>query len=285
MYFEKENKEFFKFDPSRFNFAINHGSNKIKYSIFLKNELSKKGINAADVKKNTDIFLLTFFNKSADIARVVNYITNNKEVKEKDKDDFFYHLYIYLKQFYNDHELIKKINTTKNLETLVNACYQVINRLMLETLSSDYNPDNIREHTETLNKIYSFYDIVAEFMVRYYGYTIRIISNIHGQTSDIQGSIITAKNIQPKEKNYRRLEETGYTLYKLQRARFIDGDNPHYEFDRVIPTEDMGYYIDEYIEASGIDDNPKNKRLIKVPNSNPKHPYYKKFFTYYTKTK
>ena len=284
MYFEKENKNFFKFDPSKFNFAIDDGSNKIKYLVFLKRKLRKKGINDDDVKKNTDIFLLTFFNKSADIARVVNYITNNKEVKKKDKDDFFYHLYIYLKQFYNNHELIKEINDTKNLESLVNTCYQVINRLMLETLSNDYNPDNIREHTETLNKIYSFYDIVAEFMVRYYGYTIKIISNIHGQTSDIQGSIITAKNIQPKEKNYCRLAETGYTLYKLQRARFIDGENPHYEFDRAMPTKDMGYYIDEYIETFGEYEKPETKKLLKVPNYNPKHPNYKQFWAHIYKS-
>ena len=125
---------------------------------------------------------------------------------------------------------------------LFNDLYSKINEILYHFYeTTDIN--DINNNIEIIHKIYKFYGLIEDFMIRFCGYSIVGISN--------QKHIITAcGNCEKKFLDY--LME-GYSLFRMQQISLINANNPeksYYIFNQVIPTKDIGIPFDEYIEIS-----------------------------------
>ena len=162
--------------------------------------------------------------------------------------DFFKNLNIYVKQFYPDVDFLKyAIKGHDSLEVLFNECYRTldnIDRIFEACKDFKYLEDN----TEVINTIINFFSIIEEFVIRYYDYSIIGVSN--------QNYIITSCN--NCDKVFFDYLKQGYSLIRLQKVYLVD--NSYYEYVPALPTKDIGYPIEEYIET--IDND--GKKYIKV---------------------
>jgi hypothetical protein len=125
---------------------------------------------------------------------------------------------------------------------------------LLSQLSSSENIECVHKNMEVINKIFKFYGIIEDFMIRFYNYSIVGISN--------QKYIITAcSNCDKKFIDYLM---QGYSLFRLQKIGLVNTNSKmQYEFFPVLPTKDVGFPVDEYIEY-GDNNKIESKKLIKL---------------------
>ncbi len=206
------------------------------------------------IKKFSDEYRLIFCNHFVETSHFVNFINNNRMAKAQ-KDDFFNYLLIYIQQFYNDVDFLKNIDNASSLTVLFDKCYKKIDSLLTESLDNS-NLDGVKRDSELIGKIFKYYGIIEEFMIRFYGYSIVGISG--------QKHIITASN--NCDKKFMDYLFQGYSLFRLQKILLVDGEKPYYEFLPVMPTKDIGISIDEFIEV-GNDSKIESKKLVKLQNS------------------
>ena len=239
------------------NAVLIHDGNQIKeYLSHVKLKMQWDKINKDNIKKFTNEYRLIFCNHFVETSHFINFINTNRIVK-KQKDDFFYYLLIYIKQFYSDIDFLKNINDVSSLTALFDKCYKKLDSLLSETLDNS-NLECVKMNTELKNRIFKFYGIIEDFMIRFYSYSIVGISG--------QKHIITAcSNCDKKFIDYLM---QGYSLFRLQKICLVNNhDNDakqHYEFFPVLPTKDVGFPIDEYIEILDNDNKIENKRLVKM---------------------
>lgn len=239
------------------NAVLIHDGNQIKdYLSLVKLKMQQDKINKDNIKKFTNEYRLIFCNHFVETSHFINFINTNRIVK-KQKDDFFYYLLIYIKQFYSDIDFLKNINDVSSLAALFDKCYKKLDSLLSETLDNS-NLECVKRNTELINRIFKFYGIIEDFMIRFYSYSIVGISG--------QKHIITAcSNCDKKFIDYLM---QGYSLFRLQKICLVNNhDNDakqHYEFFPVLPTKDVGFPIDEYIEILDSDNKIENKRLVKM---------------------
>lgn len=239
------------------NGVIIHYRNKIKEYLCLNNMGMKRNkIDKDYIKKFANEYRLIFCNHFVETSHFINYINTNRMAK-KQKDDFFYYFLMYIKQFYFDIDFLKNINDVSSLTVLFDKCYKKMKCLLFESLDNN-NLECVKRDTELINKIFKLYDILEDFMIRFYNYSIVGISG--------QKYIITAcSNCDKKFIDY--LME-GYSLFRLQKIYLVNNydndEKKHYEFFPVLPTKDVGFPIDEYIEVLDSDSKTENKRLVKM---------------------
>ena len=239
------------------NAVLIHDGNQIKEYLSLVNlKMQRDKINKDNIKKFTNEYRLIFCNHFVETSHFINFINTNRIVK-KQKDDFFYYLLIYIKQFYSDIDFLKNINDVSSLTALFDKCYKKLDSLLSETLDNS-NLECVKRNTELINRIFKFYGIIEDFTIRFYSYSIVGISG--------QKHIITAcSNCDKKFIDYLM---QGYSLFRLQKICLVNNhDNDakqHYEFFPVLPTKDVGFPIDEYIEILDSDNKIEKKRLVKI---------------------
>lgn len=238
------------------NAVLNHKEkNQQGVIYFLKLDLERKKASKETIKRTVSEYELVFCNHFFETSHFVNFISTNR-LAVNQRDDFFRYLLLFIKQFYPDYDLCKNINDGRALMILFNNLYAKINEILFHFYdTTDIN--DIKNNMEIIHKIYKFYGIIEDFMIRFYGYSIVGISN--------QKHIITAcGNCEKKFLNY--LME-GYSLFRMQQISLINKDNPeksYYRFHEVFPTKDIGIPFDEYIEISGEDDRLETKKLVKI---------------------
>jgi len=204
-------------------------------------------------------YRLIFCNHYVQFSHIVYDYTNRYKDKiltreERSKylaqtRDFYDKLQIYIKQFYSDFSFLK--NATKlghdGLEQLFCQCYKTFDNVdRIFELCEDLN--YLKDNTKVLNTIIKFYSIIEEFVIRYYNFSIVGVSD--------QKYIITSCN--NCDKVFMDYLTQGYSLIRLKKIYLVDDD--HYEYIPALPTKDIGYQIEEYIET--IDND--SKRYIKV---------------------
>ena len=234
------------------NAVLRHDSeNNKSFLYFINRKLSKNKVDEKTIEKICSEYKLIFCNHFVETSHYVNFISKNKIAQGK-RDEFFHYMLIFFKQFYPDYDLLKEVNDESSLMLLFNKCYERINTLLGQFLEN-YDMQCVRNNMESVNKIYDFYDKIEDFMIRFYGYSIIGISN--------EKRIITACS--DCDKKFIDYLLQGYTLYRLQRLAFVENNKePYYEFLPVLPTKDVGFPIDEYIEVSEpVDEKSNIKRL------------------------
>lgn len=238
------------------NAVLRHDSaNNKSFIYFINRQLGRKDIDAKTIDKVANEYKLLFCNHFVETSHFVNFISNNRLARNY-KNDFFHYLFLYFEQFYPDYVLLKDINDEKELISLFDNCYNKINNLLGQFLDGLDNNDlqSIRGNIEAINKIYDFYNKIEDFMIRFYGYSIIGISN--------QKYIITACSNCDKKFIDQLLQ--GYSLFRLQRLVFVNEPVSHFEFSPVLPTKDVGFPIDEYIEISDTNNSIINKKMVKI---------------------
>ena len=238
------------------NAVLKHDSiNNKSHLYFVKRKLQRSNIDEKSIGRIISEYKLIFCNHFVETSHFINFINNNR-LAENQRADFFYYLFIYIKQYYPDFEFLKNINDVASLMTLFNTCYESVNDLLSQFLDSN-SLECVNKNKELINRIFKFYGIIEDFMIRFYGYSIVGVSN--------QKHIITAcSNCDKKFIDYLM---QGYSLFRLQKIGLTNNhDNfatPLYEFFPVLPTKDTGFPIDEYIEI-GNDNKIESKRLVKL---------------------
>ncbi len=240
--------------------VLKHDSSSNKSFIYSINRiLGRRNVDAKTINKVASEYKLVFCNHFVETSHFVNFI-NKSDFAKDFRSDFFSYLLLYFKQFYPDYELTSDINDEESLSVLFDNCYEKIYLMLGEFLDGldDNDLSCIKRNTESINEIFGFYDKIEDFMIRFYGYSIVGISN--------QKHIITACSDCDK----RFIDELlqGYSLFRLQRLVLVkDGKSqsmPHYEFSMVLPTKDVGFPIDEYIEIPGNDNRIESRRMAKL---------------------
>ena len=203
-------------------------------------------------------YKLMFCNHYVQVSTIVHKYVNKykNEALTKDevdiyvdrKNNFFNLLKIYVKQFYPDDNFLKyAVNIRDGLESLFNECYSsLVNIAKIFETCKDLK--YLEDNTKVINTIIKYFSIIEEFVIRYYNYSIVGISN--------QNYIITSCN--NCDKLFFDYLVQGYSLIRLQKIYLVD--DSHYEFVPALPTKDIGYPIEEYIET--IDND--SKKYIKV---------------------
>ena len=202
-------------------------------------------------------YKLMFCNHYVQVSHIVyKYVSKYKEDKSLNHEgrskylartkNFFKKLTIYVKQFYPNFDFLKYADD-EGLEVLFSECYRTfdnIDRIFEVCKDINYLEDN----TKVVNTIIKFYSIIEEFLIRYYDFSIIGISN--------QNYIVTSSN--NCDKVFFDYLTQGYSLIRLQKVYLTD--ESHYEYVPALPTKDIGYPFEEYIET--IDND--SKKYIKV---------------------
>ena len=111
----------------------------------------------------------------------------------------------------------------------------------------------IRVCWKKLNKIFDFYSIVEDYLIRYYGYSVIGIGGCK--------YIITSQSDCYKEFEDQLMH--GYKLIRLQKI-YLKESNRYYGFVPALPTGDIGIPVDEFIEPSGKRNIIKTRKLLPV---------------------
>ena len=235
------------------NAVLKHDSmNNESHLYSVKRKLQRSNIDEKTIGRIINEYRLIFCNHFVETSHFINFISNNR-LAESQRDDFFYYLLTYIKQYYSNFEFIKNINDVSSLMTLFNTCYESINNLLSQFLDSN-SLECINKNMGLITTIYKFYGIIEDFMIRFYGYSIVGISN--------QKHIITACS--NCDKTFIDYLMQGYSLFRLQKIGVQNINSKiQYEFFPVLPTKDVGFPIDEYIEI-GNDNKMESKRIIKL---------------------
>ncbi len=113
------------------------------------------------------------------------------------------------------------------------------------------------EKDEIIKEMLQFYDIVANYLIRFFDFSII--------GSSKQKCIITSSQNCDK-KFYDYLKE-GFSLYRLQKVGFDNSSNSFYCLP-VLPTRDLGFPIQEYIETYAFDSEIEGKQMVKILSTN-----------------
>ena len=235
----------------RGNAILKHDSRtKEIYRYYFIEDLRRKKIPEEEIKKIEQEFTTQFCNHSLQASHYVNFISNNRSAV-KERDQFFEYLLIYMKQFYPDVDYIQRIKDASYLRDLFNAFYLKTEKIVLELLKST-SLDAVNRNMDFLNRVHRFYEIIEDFLIRFYNYSIVGISN--------QKHIITAHSDCDK----RFIEELmqGYDLFRMQKIGLRGKDS--FEFLPVLPTRDVGFPIEEYIEVPYEENKLENKTFVKM---------------------
>ena len=235
------------------NAVLRHDNADIQSAeYFIKRKLTEKGTDKETISSIIQEYKVTFQNHFVQTSHYINFLLNNRlAISERFK--FCDSLFIYLKQFYPDNNFVRKINNPTDIIKMFNASHKTV-KYIIQTFLDDLNPEHIKENFNLLNIVLKFYEIIEGFMIRYYGYSVVGVSK--------ESQIITSSNNCDK----KFLDELmqGYSLIRLQKARLVGNSDPYYELFPVMPTKDMGFPIEEYIEVSSYDKKMDNMRLVRV---------------------
>ena len=233
-----------------FNYILKHTENSKKEKIHLLSYVMNcEGIDSNTINLLINEYILIFHNHSAEFANIINNIINNSSTLKKIADELFTYLFIYIKQFYSEFEYFKTINNPLDLKNM----FIKYHGIFLNYESTFLKKRNIEcIYNFELDKIFNFFSIVSDFLIRFYDYSIIEIQN--------QKYIVTASN--KCDKLFFDYLTKGYTLYRLQKIGLISTSNS-FEFFPVIPTKKLDFPINEYIEVS---DNVNNKKMVKLIN-------------------
>lgn len=239
------------------NLVLRHDStNHDCISYFIMRELDSKKVDAQTKKQILSEYKLNFCNHFVETSHFINFVSNNS-LSDSFRTEFFSNLFIYIKQFYSDVELIKNIDDISSLRILFNNCYGNIRKIMDQFLDN-YDMKYISNNAKTINEIFNLYSVIEEFMIRFYDYSI---VGILGQKY-----IITSSN--NCEKKFLDQLIDGYSLFRLQKIRLVKKTgnmlNSYYEFCPVLPTKDVGLFIHEYIETLANDNKIENRKFVKL---------------------
>ena len=228
---------------------------QLRKSCFRHNIKDKKFINEICNK-----YRLLFFNHYVEMSHILYEYTNiyqkidkkNKKEAIIQRNDFYDKLLIYIKQFYPNVSFLKYLinHGGDGLQELFYRFYSTMDNIeKIFNMTKDINILN--DNIKVINTIFKYYSIIEEFLIRYCNYSIVGISN--------QKYIITSCN--NCDKVFNDYLTQGYSLIRLQKIYLVD--ESHYEFVPALPTKDIGYKIDEYIET--IENNDiDSKRLEKI---------------------
>ena len=235
------------------NAVLNHKEkNEQTAKWFLNYDLNIQNADQETIKRVVSEYDLIFCNHFVETSHFVNFLNTNRLASDQ-KDDFFYYLFLFVKQFYPNDEILKNINDIPSLTELFSNYYKRMNEMISEFYETT-SLECVKSNIDEIHKIYKFYGIIEDFMIRYYGYSVKGVSR--------QKYIITACS-NCNKKFIDELEE-GYTLIRLQKIYLVNGDNPYYKFLPVLPTKDVGFPIEEYIETSSEDNTLEHKQLLKI---------------------
>lgn len=241
------------------NAVLRHDSTTHDFiSYFIMQDLTKKKVDDQIKKQIINEYKLNFCNHFVETSHFINFVCNNS-LSENFKPEFFNNLFIYVKQFYPDIEITKNIDDVSSFRNLFNNCYGTIRKIMDQFLEN-YDIGYVTNNTKSINEILNLYSIIEDFMIRFYEYSI---VGILGQKY-----IITSCNNCDKKFLDQLIE--GYSLFRLQKVRLVkpqgNTGNPYYEFCPILPTKDVGFPIDEYIEILGNGNNFESKKMLKLLN-------------------
>lgn len=233
---------------------LKHDSNTIEGQFkYARDKLEKQNIDGENIKKLAIKYKLLFCNHFVETSHFVRYLFNNESINEQ-KNTFSHYLLIYIKQYYSNIDYVKNnIKDVESLKKYFDYCYTTIGDLIasfvrtrsFETVDTNYN---------LINTILNFYKIIEEFLIRYYQYSI--IGEPY---------IITAQN--NCDKIFTKELMKGYSLYRLQKVGLVynsSGLTPYYELFPVLPTGDLKFPGDEYIEVSSTANKMEGISLVKV---------------------
>ena len=216
-------------------------SNRTWLSLFEK-RLRLAKFNDETIRKYIDEYMLLFCNHYVESS---DFIMNATLAF---RDQFFYYLFIYLEQFYSDTYL--KVSDCQTLKRMFIDYHYQLNR-MADTFLEFYDLEALNSQKELINKILHFYRIIEEFMIRYYNYSVI-------GTSDQKVIITACSNCDRKFYTYLT---QGYSILRYQKI-FL-AESLQYEFLPVLPTRDLGFPVDEYVEV--VDDKKiGNQQFVKV---------------------
>jgi len=232
---------------------LKHDSNTIEgHFKYAEDKLKKQNIDGESIKKLAIKYKLLFCNHFVETSHFVRYLFNNESINEQ-KNTFSYYLLIYIKQYYSNIDYVKNnIKDINSLKEFFERCYKNIEELIasfvrtrsFETVDANYN---------LISTILDFYKIIEEFLIRYYQYSI--IGKPY---------IITTQN--NCDKIFIEELMKGYSLYRLQKVGLVynSGLMPYYELFPVLPTGDLIFPGDEYIEVSSTANKMEGISLVKV---------------------
>ena len=236
--------------------SLNHGSDSHdSVTYYIERGLSKKKTDIKRINETIEAYKLTFCNHFVDTSHFINFISHH-EYAENFKNIFFGNLLLYIKQYYPDFELTKDINDITSLINLFNNCHDKVENIIGIFLEDD-NIDTIRQNLQEMNEIHKFYEISEDFMIRFYDYSVVGISS--------QKHIITSSN--QCDKKFMDYLIQGYSLYRLQKVGLVNSNSSlekHFELLPVLPTKELSFPIDEYIEISDGSNTMKGNRLVKM---------------------
>ncbi len=236
---------------------IKHGNaNKnccLNDTLYIRKNYLNENIDEKTKKRIINKYKLLFYNHCFETSQFVKDINNNYE-KSKEKDHFIYYLVLYIKQFYQDLEILKNVKDIKSFKSIFNEYNEKTDYLIYNFLKNkDFK--QTEEEINLLNNIHKFYSIIEDFMIRFYNYSIIGVSD--------QKHIITSCN--NCDKKFIDYLMEGYSLFRLQKIGLVNIDSKmQYIFFPVLPTKDVGFPIDEYIEISGDNDKIESKKLVKI---------------------
>ncbi len=232
---------------------LKHDSNTIEGQFkYAEDELKKQNIDGERIKKLAIKYKLLFCNHFVETSHFVRYLFNNESINEQ-KNTFSYYLLIYIKQYYSNIDYVKNnIKDVESLKEYFDYCYTNIEKIRAPFVKEG-NFKKVVENMELINTILNFYKIIEEFLIRYYQYSI--IGKPY---------IITAQN--NCDKIFIEELMKGYSLYRLQKVGLVynSGLMPYYELFPVLPTGDLIFPGDEYIEVSSTANKMEGISLVKV---------------------
>ncbi len=238
------------------NAILKHGSiNNDSFISYIKSDLSREKVDQEIISKTIADYKLTFCNHFVETSHFVGAISF-KEVAKDYRKIFFRYLLLYLKQFYPDYELTRNIGDVSSLIELFNACYKRYDELLGQFLDC-YGLEFFGRNVQELNRISKFYEIIEDFMIRFYEYSIVGISN--------QKHIITSCS--QCDKKFIDYLIHGYSLFRLQKVGLVSTNScldEHYELIPVLPTKELDFPIEEYIEISDSNNNMEGMKLVKL---------------------
>ena len=215
-----------------------------KWLSHFEKKLRLAKFNDETIRKYIDEYMLLFCNHYVESSVFIR----NATLALAFKDQFFYYLFIYLEQFYSDTYL--KVSDCQTLKRMFIDYHNQLNE-MADVFLEFYDLETLNSQKEQINKILYFYRIIEEFMIRYYNYSIIGTSN--------QKVIITACS--NCDKRFDTYLMQGYSILRYQKI-FL-AESLQYEFLPALPTRDLGFPVDEYVEV--VDDKKiGNQQFVKV---------------------
>ncbi len=246
--------------PSKIDYyggaTLKHSSNQLdSFTYFIDRGLSKTKTDPKIIKRTIAEYKLTFCNHFIETSHFVRFISNNR-LASGFREVFFGYLLLYIKQFYPDFLLTERINDVPSLIELFNRCYKRYDE-SLGLFLEKYSLESVKHNIQEMTIISKFYEIIEDFMIRFYEYSIIGISN--------QKHIITASS-QCDKKFFDYLIQ-GYSLFRLQKVGLVNTHSSleeHFEFIPALPTKELDFPIDEYIEISDGSNSMEGLKLVKL---------------------